>query len=143
MGPSENTEIASAAYRAFNLGGVDAILEYLDPEIEWHMWEQFSRGSRVFRGHAGVREVLAAFEDNYDNFRADPGELIESDGRVVAPVRLHGEVKGTGEHHSFELVQVWTARDGKAIRLDVYSTLEDAWRELEGTSDSGGDGPAR
>ena len=132
-------EIARRAYEAFNRGGVDAILEFLDPEIEWRMWEEFARGSRVYHGHGGVREVLALFEENLDGFRADPHEFIELPHCVVVPVRLHGTVRGTTEEQSYEVAQVWATRDGlRAYRLDVYANREEA---LAGASESAGSPP--
>jgi ketosteroid isomerase-like protein len=133
---SENVEIARRAYTAYNTGGIDAIVEFLDPEIEWHMWERFARGSRVYRGHAGVREALAVFEENFDDFAAEPHEFIEVGDRVIVPVRLHGKAKGTGEEVGFELVQVWTGRDGLGARLDVYESKEDALRETESAEEA-------
>lgn len=134
-----NAQIAKNAYRAFNRGGVDAILEFLSPDIEWRMWEQFTRRSRVFFGHKGVREVLAMFEDTLDEFRAEPHEFIEEAEFIVVPVRLHGLTKGTGEAQSFEVVQVWQVREDRlAHRLDVYSELQealDAVRSRGGESD--------
>jgi ketosteroid isomerase-like protein len=125
-----NVEIARRAYDAFAHGGVDAILDFLDPEIEWRMFEQFARDPRVYTGHAGVREVLGMFEENYDDFRAEPQEFIDAGDRVAVPVRLRGREKGTGEEASFELVQVWTVGDDRATRLDVYSTREEALRAV-------------
>src|SRR4051812_40507447 len=94
---TESVEIARQGYHAFNRGGIEAILEFLDPEIEWHMWEEFSRTPRVYRGHDGVREVLALFFENYDDFRAEPLEFIDGGEDVVVPVRLGGRAKGSGE----------------------------------------------
>lgn len=120
-------QIAERAYGAYNRGGVEAILEFLDPDVEWRMWERFARNERVYRGHAGVREVLGVFEENLDDFRVEPHEFIEVGDRVVVPVRLHGRPKGTDSRQSFELVQVWATRDDRtAHRLDVYEELEEA-----------------
>jgi len=139
-----NAEIARRAYEAFNRGGVDAILEFLDPDIEWRMWERFTRRARVYHGHEGVRKVLAMFEENLDDFVADPHEFIEAGGSVVVPVRLYGHAKGTGEPQSFELVQVWANRDGKAYRLDVYSELSEALEALgESAVGNSGEGSGR
>jgi ketosteroid isomerase-like protein len=122
----ERIEVARRAYLAFNSGGVEAILEFLDPEIEWRMWEQFSREPRIFHGHAGVREVLSLFQENYDNFSAEPTEYIEATEAVIVPVRLKGKAKGTGEETAFDLVHVWSGPTPRPIRLDVYSSLEEA-----------------
>ena len=128
----EKSKLARRAYEAFNRGGVDAILEFLDPAVEWHMWEDFARDGRVYRGHEGVREVLGIFNENLDGFRADPHEFIEVGDRVVVPVRLHGRQKGTGEEQGFELVAVWAIRDERAAyRLDLYEELSEALEAAE------------
>jgi ketosteroid isomerase-like protein len=134
----ERKEAARRAYEAFNRGGIDAILEFCDPDIEWRMWETFSRDERVYRGHEGVREVLGVFVENFDDFQAAPHEFIERGDRVIVPVRLHGKAKGSGEEASFEVVQVWTGPgDGRMIakRLDVYTSKEDAMRAVEESED--------
>jgi uncharacterized protein len=125
---AESVEIARQAYEAFNRGGVDAVLEFLDPDIEWCMWDGFSRGERVFRGHDGVRKVFTIFNENYDGFRADPQEFIDGGDLVVVPVRLSGRAKGSGAYEAFDVVQVWSARDNKAVRLEVYSDKVEALR---------------
>ena len=136
-----NADIARRAYEAFNRGGVDAILEFLDPEVEWRMWEKFARDDRVYRGHDGVREVLGIFEENLDGFRVDPSEFIEVGENVVVPVRMHGRQKGTGEEQSYELVQVWASRDDRsAYRLDVYEELSEAM-EAASSADPAPDPP--
>ena len=122
----ERAEVARRAYVAFNSGGVEAILEFLDPDIEWRMWERFSREPRVFNGHDGVREVLALFQENYDDFSAEPREFIPAEGAVIVPVSLRGRAKGTGEEASFDLVHVWSGPTPRPVRLDVYSSVEEA-----------------
>ncbi|MGH2955715.1 MAG: nuclear transport factor 2 family protein [Solirubrobacterales bacterium] len=135
----QNLEIARRAYAAYNAGGVEAILDFFDPEIEWRMWEEFAREPRVYQGHAGVREALSVFESEFDGFGAEPHEFIDAGDRIVVPVRLGGRAKGSGEETFFELVQVWTARGNRAVRLDVYASREEALRALgldDGTSSS-------
>lgn len=139
----ENVEITRRAYRAFNRAGVEAILEFLHPEIEWHMADGFARRPRVLHGHDGVRQVLSMFEENFDDFRVEPGELIEEGDVVIAPVHMHGRAKGTGEEHSFDVVHVWEAQAGRAFRLSAYSSVEEALsavRENEAMKCGGGAG---
>jgi ketosteroid isomerase-like protein len=121
------TDLVRRGYEAFNRGGAEAILEFLEPDVEWHMWAQFTRDGRVYHGYEGVREVLGIFEENLDQFRADPHEYIEVGDRVVVPVRLHGRRKGTDSEEAFELVAVWSLRDERiAYRLDLYERLDEA-----------------
>jgi uncharacterized protein len=127
---ARNVEIARRAYAAYSHGGIEAILDFLDPEIEWRMFEQFARDPRVYIGHAGVREALSVFHENFDDFGVEPHEFIDAGDSVVVPVRLHGKAKGTGEEASFELVQVWTAGEDRATRLDVYESRDEALRSV-------------
>lgn len=117
---TENVEIVRRGYRAFRRGGVEGILQFLDPAIEWHMSAAFTSTPRVYYGHDGVREVFRFFNEQIDELGADPHEYIEAGDRVIVPVRMHGRLRETGEPVAYELVQVWTGRDGKAIKLVTY-----------------------
>ncbi len=116
----DNVEIARRGYGAFREGGVEAILPFLDPEIEWHMSAAFTGTARVYRGHDGVREVFRFFDERIDGLGADPHEFIEAGDHVIVPVRMHGRLRETGEPVAYELVQVWTGRGGRAIKLVTY-----------------------
>ena len=124
-----NVEIARRAYAAINAGDIDTALECVHPEIEWHMSHRFEEG-RVFHGHDGVRDVFGMFLAMLDDFRAEPKEFIDAGNKVIVRVRLCGKEKTGGEDAAYDLVQVWTARDGKAARLDVYDTRAEALRSL-------------
>jgi len=116
----DNVEIVRRGYKAFREGGVEAILEFLDSEIEWHMSAAFTSAPRIYRGHDGVREVFHFFTERIAGLGADPHEFIEAGDRVIVPVRMHGRLRETGEPVAYELVQVWTGRDGRAIKLVTY-----------------------
>lgn len=126
--------IARSAYAAFSRGGTEAILEYVHPDIEWHMWEYFSGSSRVLHGYDGVRQVMSIFMRNIENFSVEPLEFIDAGDRVVVPVRLRGLSKETHEEVEFDLVQVWQERDRKAIRLDAYGSKEEALKAVSENS---------
>jgi ketosteroid isomerase-like protein len=126
----EEVELSRKAYAAFNRGDVDGALQHIDPQIEWHMSGTFARETRVFRGHEGVREVIALFNEALEEFRAEPGEIVDAGDAVVAPVSITGRARGTGEPVAYELVQVWTVRNLRAVRLDVYDDEAVAWEAL-------------
>jgi len=126
---ADNVEIVRRGYRAFEEGGVEGILEFLDPDIEWHMSAVFTHTPRVFRGHDGVREVFRFFGELIDDLGADPHEFIDAGDRVIVPVRMHGRLRENGEPVAYELVQVWLGREGKAIRLVTYPDREAAIAE--------------
>lgn len=123
---TDDLDLARKAYAAFNRGDVDAALQHLHPDIEWHMSDVFARSPRVFRGHEGVREVWAMFSEALEELTAEPLRMHEAPDGILAEVRLSGRTRGTREPARFELVQAWTIREGQATRLEVYPTLEAA-----------------
>lgn len=132
MSESE-VRLARQAYAAFNRGDIEGALQHLDPEIAWRMSDQFTRTERVFHGHSGVREVFGMFNEVLDELRAEVRQMHDAGHAVVAEVRLSGLLKGTSDPAAYDLVQVWSIRDRKAVRLDVYPTLEDAWAAIGAT----------
>jgi ketosteroid isomerase-like protein len=123
---SEHAELARRAYAAFNRGDVEGALVHLDPGIEWHTSPHLDRGARVFRGHEGVRELLALLSEALDEFQSEPERYIDAGAVVVVPLRITGRVPASGQEVSYDLVHVWTVRDRRAIRLDVYDSLPEA-----------------
>jgi ketosteroid isomerase-like protein len=123
---ADNVEIVRRGYRAFREGGVEGILQFLDPEIEWHMSAAFTHTPRTYRGHDGVREVFRFFNERIAELGADPHEFIDAGDCVIVPLRMHGRLRETGEPVAYELVQVWTGRDGKAIKLVTYPDTQTA-----------------
>ena len=127
----DNVETVRRGYEAFRKGGVEAILPFLDPEIEWHMSAVFTRAPRVYHGHDGVRQVFRFFNEQIDQLGAEPHEFIDAGERVIVPVRMHGRLRATGDPVAYELVQVWTGRNGKAVKLVTYPDTQTAAADLD------------
>jgi ketosteroid isomerase-like protein len=61
----ENVEQTKRAAEAYNRRDVEAMLEELDPEVEWHsaLSILLSGKATVYRGHDGVREWFRELDD--------------------------------------------------------------------------------
>jgi ketosteroid isomerase-like protein len=68
----ENIELVRGAFDAFSRDGWDALIGFLDPEIEWVTTGQFV-GGQLYRGHEGARDFLDALRVRSISCRA--GEL--------------------------------------------------------------------
>jgi ketosteroid isomerase-like protein len=122
-------DTAKRGYEAFRRAGVEGILEFLDPEIEWRAWDRFSREPNVVHGHDGVRHLFSVYEENFSNLRAEPLEFIPAgDDVVVVPFRLTGKERSTGEPIRLDLVHVWSGGDGIAKRVEVYESKREAFK---------------
>src|SRR5688572_16939933 len=91
----DNVEAARRAVEAFNAGGTTALLNALDPEIEWRTTGLYVEPG-TYRGFAGIRDYLGGLAENLDDLRNDVEEFIEVGERVVLPCRISGRGKESG-----------------------------------------------
>ena len=120
-----NAEIVGRALEAFNRGGVDAALQYLDPDIEWWGPEDWLE-ERLYRGHDGVRRLASLWTQAFDEFRIDLDETRESGDTVLALCHHGGRMKGTGDRIKDPIAYIWEIHNGKVTRVDVYFSWEAA-----------------
>ena len=112
-----NVDLARRGYEAARRGDLDAVREFLDPDVKWHGGdptdeyachnrEQALAFMRTARMRRGIGELV---------------ELLEAGDKVVVVMR---RTAADGEP---ELVaNVTTFRDGKAIEMVHYANPDDA-----------------
>jgi ketosteroid isomerase-like protein len=116
-----NVEVARKGYEAYNREGPYAILDFLDPQVEWGTPEQDVNPAETFKGHDGVRRFLDQFFEVFEHAEIQPEEFIETGERVLVPFLFKAKARGSGIELEEHWVHVWTLRDGKAVRLDQYT----------------------
>ena len=88
----------------------------------------------TYRGPEGVRRWYDSFYEVMDEIRWEPRAFHEAGDQVIAEFTLHARGRSTGLEFGQKAVQVWTLRDGKAIGVELYPTLEEARAATEGGS---------
>ena len=111
----ENVELVKRAYEAFNTGGVDAILEYMDPEIVWEDLDALPDAGK-YRGHEAFRESVRQFYDAFGELSFTGEEFIDAGDDVVVAHRWHGSGRSSGTPFEGLVWNVMTVRDGKLVR---------------------------
>jgi ketosteroid isomerase-like protein len=124
----ENVAIVRAAYEAFNRGDMEAGAAFFDPAIEWSTPPNLPEAG-TWHGEEEVMRGVASFLESFESLRADVQDVVAApDGRVVSLVRFVGLGRDTGlavEGVSVD-AQVWTLRDGRIVRVEMYSGSADA-----------------
>jgi ketosteroid isomerase-like protein len=110
---------------ALNAGDVDGVLAHIDPEFEWLPLED-SPAAGPHRGHEEVRRYVEDWLAAFPALRLDVEELSEHGAHVVAVVRGRARGKVSGVELANHFCQVWTLRDGAALRMREYATREQA-----------------
>jgi ketosteroid isomerase-like protein len=116
----ENLELASKAFDALNQGGVEALLVYLDPEIEWISTPGLLPDAEDRFGHEGVKKWFEMLEEHFEDVRWEAEEFIDAGDRVMVAATTTARGKGSGIPAELTLFHVVTVRDGKAVREESY-----------------------
>jgi uncharacterized protein len=108
-----NVAVVRGFYEAVD---VPAMLEFLDPQIEWRGPKSLPWGG-TFRGHDGFHKFFAIVADRIAEARREKQQYLDAGERVVVLLRSIGRAKG-GTGWDLPEVHVWTVRHGKAVRMD-------------------------
>jgi ketosteroid isomerase-like protein len=127
----ENVEAARHGFEALERGGVEAFLEFIDPEFETTTPPELTVEPATYRGREGLRRYFESFYEIMEEVRFEPEEFIDAGEQVVIPARLVARGRDTGIEAVQQLVMVWTIRNGKGLRVETYATREEALAAAE------------
>jgi ketosteroid isomerase-like protein len=122
----QNVEIVRGAYERFRVTGrLDA--ELAAPEFVWdmshfHGWPE----DQVYEGVEGAEAFLREWAAAWDDWQLDVEALHDAGEKVVALLRQRGRSRASGMLVDMSLAQIWTLRDGKETRMDMYSSQAEA-----------------
>jgi ketosteroid isomerase-like protein len=134
--PHDDLESIRQHYEAYNRQDLQATLAPLHEDIEIDL-SATVMPETLLQGHA---QVAAVFKEQWETGGAvggaveqRPKEFIElDDGRVVVPLQCWGKQDAATELELWmDLADVWTMRDGKGARIEVYPDKESALAALE------------
>jgi ketosteroid isomerase-like protein len=104
-----------------------ALFEFYAPDVEWDMTRSQVPDTGVYRGHDGIRSFFREFQAPFDGYWAHAEEFMDLGDRVAVRVRQGGRGKGSGvEIEMPKYWQIYTLRDGRAVRVQIVRTAEDA-----------------
>jgi ketosteroid isomerase-like protein len=82
---------------------------------------------KTYEGHEGIRQMLLDWIEGFDDFAMSAQEFLEVNDRQVL-VRIRQRAQGTqsGVPIEADFWFLYTFRNRKAVRLDVYRSKEQA-----------------
>ena len=124
----ENVDAFKRFADANNRRDVEALLDELDADVEWHSAVLSSLGGEetVHRGHDGVREMLRDLYEAFSEFQVEFSDIRDRGDRIVAIGRWITRGEESGVEVTPPLASVVDFRNGKAIRVRSYLDPEDA-----------------
>ena len=124
---SSNIRLVQDAYAAFGRGDIDAAVQAMHPDIEWHEAEHslwYERG-----GHHGPAAVLAnvfaRIPVDFDQFEVAPEAFHDAGETVIVEGRYRGRATDGASQLDAQVCHVWRIRDGKLAAFQQYT---DTWQ---------------
>jgi ketosteroid isomerase-like protein len=124
----ENVEVVRRGYEGFAATGV------INPDItardfvwdmsNFHGWPE----QQTYEGTEEVQGFLRDWMGAWDDWELEAEALHDAGDKVVAMMSQRGRSKAAGMPVEMSFAQVWTLRDGKQIRMDMYSDRDEALR---------------
>jgi uncharacterized protein len=105
----------------------EAAFALIDPEIVWVEPEGMP-GSGTYHGHDGVRESLTKFVGTWDDYRVEHHDITEAGDKLYLRAHISGKGRTSGVPGEFDQFQVWTFREGRFVRMEMFLDEDDARR---------------
>jgi uncharacterized protein len=133
---NENVESVRSSYEHFNAGDLEGALSMMDEEIEWHQAQGLPHGGD-YHGMPAVRAAIfdPLDEQWWDDFLAEPQEIIGCGEHVVVMGRYTARAKRTGKPLDVPFAHIWRFRDGRAIRFHQFVDTRGWVEALASSSD--------
>jgi uncharacterized protein len=122
----EDVELVRSLHEAWLAGDREIALALVDPDIEW-VQPSDSPAPGTDRGPQGIERSMADWTEPFEDFGFEIRELRDlGEGKVLAGLRQHGRIRGSSVPIEANIFHLWTVRDGRAVRAEMFRTEEDA-----------------
>jgi uncharacterized protein len=119
---SNAADIVRGFYDALGRGDVPGVLARLHDNLEWTEAQGFPYYSGTWRSPQEVLEkLLVPLSRDWEGFSAKARDFIAQGDRVVSLGEYSGTFKATGKSMTAPFAHVWTVRDGRLARFDMYT----------------------
>jgi ketosteroid isomerase-like protein len=127
---SENIELVRKLFDVYNERSFAENLELVDSEVVWDVSRVQLPESGKYPGRPGIREFFEGWEEGWEFDHVEAEEMVAAGDRVVVLVRHRGRGKESGIDVDLRYAMVWTLRDSRAVRMDMYPTRDDAMQAV-------------
>ena len=122
---STDVDLVRRMFEAFARGGFAAVVEFFDPDFEGRQLPNHPDAA-TFLGPRDAVESMTNFMESFEDFRAEAEEFIDAgSGGVVVALRERGRPRGGSVELDQRFGILYTLRDGKIIRMEMFDTFEE------------------
>lgn len=122
---SETVANLRRAFEAFVKGDLEAIGKLVDPSLEIED-RILPEADPKERGVEALVANAARVRDVFGEAVWEPREIVDLGGRVLVKVHFEARGRTTDMAMDEDIGQIFTMRKGRAVKLDVYRSWEEA-----------------
>jgi ketosteroid isomerase-like protein len=120
----DNVATIRRMYEAWLAGDTEVVYETFDPALRVNPDPEASwvGVDDVYIGHEGMARYMRSVYEAFEDYRPEVERILDlDDERVLTLAVEHGRGRGSGaEVQANKTAHLWTLRDGKATRLDLF-----------------------
>ncbi len=121
----QNVEIVRRGYEYFREAR-DFREDVLGPDFVWDMstfrgWPE----QQTYQGLEGARAFISDWVEAWDDWEVEVESLHDAGDKVAAILRQCGRSKTTGLIVDMHFGQLWTIREGRQVRMQMYASAEE------------------
>jgi uncharacterized protein len=124
--PGGDVETLRGVYAEWSRGNWTPKFEFYDPDMEWGWAPDFPGLAGVYHDPAERNERVRTWLSEWDDWRCEAEEYIVAGSQVVVLTRYRGRGRGSGVPVDTMGAHVWRFRDGKVVRLEMFSDRANA-----------------
>ena len=125
-----NVEVVLELYERINGDDPDSIYELLSTDFRAVVPPSLSAEPDVYRGHAGVRRYMGAFEGHLDDVQFEVLGIHREGEEVIVDMLIKGRGASSGIPVEQRSAVVHWVAGGKVTRMDVHPDVEVARASL-------------
>jgi ketosteroid isomerase-like protein len=118
-------ETLRVGYEAFSRGDWDAAARFAHPDFELQTADRVVNPG-TYRGIEQVRRFFEDLLDPFEEMVVEPEEFFERGDQIAVFVLARFRPTGSSAVVENRIGHLWTMREGKASRLEVFPRREDA-----------------
>jgi ketosteroid isomerase-like protein len=130
----ENVELVRKLFEVYNERSFVENADLIDLDIVWDVSRVEFPDALSYTGRQELLGFAEAWEDGFVAEHVEAREIFDAGDDVIAMVHHRGRGKTSGIEITQTFAMVWTLKDGRAVKVVLYPTLEEA-REAVGVRD--------
>jgi ketosteroid isomerase-like protein len=125
----DNVAIIRSGYRAYDRGDMPAVLEILDPDIEWNVPTTMAPDS-PFQGLDSLIGFFGALQPRWTALDLEVEEVCALPAERVLALGVYRGRDLDGRVVEIPFTHAWTLHDGHAVRFSEFADVATALRAL-------------